>query len=338
MLMYDASWRPDEQTHAIPTKSGFDLHYLIAAAIAFTLTLWIDPIYTRGDPSLYRYVYDALATETLKHGFFFYSIVLSSTEPLYYLLVWTLSHLGVPRELFIGTTSAILAFFAAKVLVERGANLILATVIVSTSFYFLLLFTTTERLKIGIIFLIASVLVLNRPRLAIAFAFLATAAHIQVAIVYLSFATIYMTHQLRDAIVAKSLSPRVIGTTGAVFVVVLVSYYVVGNQVASKAGSYVGLGQTSDLARVLPFYLATLWYTKRRLDATLLFLPILALTPIVGYGRLNIFSYFILLYFCVYKNRGFNVATLVTTAYFAYSSFAFVSRIREFGEPLLVGQ
>lgn len=311
---------------------------LIAAALAFTLTLWIDPSYTGGDPSLYRYVYDALATETLRHGFFFYSVILSSTEPLYYLLVWTLSHLGVAREAFIGTSSAVLAFLAVRLLLERGANVLVATVIVSTSFYFMLLFTTTERLKIAVIFLIASVLVIRRPRLAMVFAFLATAAHIQVAIMYLSFATIYMAHQLRDAIVTKSLSPRVIGTTAAVLVVVLISYYVVGNQIASKAGSYIGLGELSDLLRVLPFYVATLWYTKDRLNATLLFLPIVALTPIVGYGRLNIFSYFILLYYCVGKNRGFNIIILLTTVYFGYSSYAFISRILEFGEPLLVGQ
>lgn len=338
MMMYSASSQVHDKEQSTLNVSGFDIRYLGAAIFCFILTLWIDPSYTGGDPSLYRYVYDALATETLRHGFFFYSVILSSTEPLYYLLVWSLSHLGIPREVFIGASSAILAFLAVKLLVKRGANIVLATLIVSTSFYFILLFTTTERLKIAIIFLIASVLLANRPWIAIVFAFLATASHIQVAILYLSFATIYMTNQLREAIVTKSLSPRVIGTTGAVFVVVLASYYVIGNQIASKAGAYVGLGETSDLLRVLPLFLATLWYSKDRLSVILLFLPIIALTPIVGYGRLNIFSYFILLYYCVEKRRGFNIVVLITTAYFAYSSYAFISRIREFGEPLLVGQ
>lgn len=338
MAILNVSYDRAQEAPLSLKTSGSNIRYFFAAVFAFLLTLLIDPLYTGGDPSLYRYVYGALATENLRHGFFFYSVILSSTEPLYYLLVWSLSHLGIPREIFIGTSSAILAFLSVKILVQRGANIILATVIVSTSFYFILLFTTTERLKIAVIFLIASVLMINRPRIAIVFAFLAVSAHIQVAILYLSFATIYVTAELRNAIVSKSLSVRLIGTTVAVFIFSLAAYYVIGNQIASKAGSYIGLGETSDLVRVLPLFLMTLWYSKDRINALLLFLPIIALTPIVGYGRLNIFSYFILLYFCVEKRRGFNIAVLMTTVYFAYSSYAFISRIREFGEPLLVGQ
>lgn len=320
------------------TDPGFDPRYLLAPIVAFVLTVWIDPSYTGGDPSLYRYVYDALATESLSHGFFFYSVILSSTEPLYYIIIWTLSHIGVPREVFIGASSAVLALLSTNILVKRGANLLIASVVVSSSFYFILLYTTTDRLKIATIFLIASVLSADRLKLAIVFAFLATAAHIQVAILYLSFITIYTTNQLRTAIKTGTISSNVIGTTVVVIAVILVSYYVIGNQIASKADSYIGLGKTEDLFRVLPFYFATLYYAKDRISVTLLFLPIIALTPIVGYGRLNIFSYFILLYYCSEKRQGINIPVILTTLYFGYSSYVFLSRIIEFGEPLLVGQ
>jgi hypothetical protein len=338
MPMHDASrihGRGLERVYAVP---GFDIRYFLAPIIAFALTVWIDPSYTGGDPSLYRYVYDGLSTGTLGHDFFFYSVILSSTEPLYYILVWTLSHIGVPRVLFIGSSSALLSFLVTNILVRRGANILFATAIACSSFYFLLLYTTTDRLKIAVILLIISVLTANRPKIAIIFAFLATAAHIQVAILYLSFLTIYMSNQLRAAIKTGTLSSNVIGTSCVVFIVVTFSYYVIGSQIASKADSYIGLGQTDDLLRVLPFYFISLFYTKDKVNVTLLFLPLIALTPIVGYGRLNIFSYFIFLYYCFEARRGFNVAMVFTALYFAYSSYAFVTRILEFGEPLLVGQ
>lgn len=338
MPMFNAFWNYNGEGGAQQAKLGFDVRYLIAPILAFVLTVWIDPSYTGGDPSLYRYVYDALPTETLSHGFFFYSVILSSTEPLYYLLTWVLSNIGVPREIFIGISSALLAFLATRILVQRGANLFLATAIANSSFYFILLYTTTDRLKIATIFLILSVITVKKPRVAIVFAFLATASHIQVAILYISFISIYTANQLMTAIKTGVLSPKVIGTTIVVFSVVLASYYVIGNQIASKAVSYIGLGKPEDLIRVLPFYLATLYYAKDRLNVTLLFLPLIALTPIVGYGRLNIFSYFILLYYCSEKKQGFNIPVILTSLYFAYSSYAFISRIREFGEPLLVGQ
>jgi hypothetical protein len=319
------------------TVSTFNPGLLIAPVLACFLTLWIDPSYTGGDPSLYRYVYDALGTESFGHGFFFYSTILSSTEPLHFLMTWVSSHLGIPRELFIGASSAALAYLATKLLVRRGASLLIATIITSSSFYFILLYTTTERLKVAAVFLIASALTIDRPKTAVIFAFLATAAHIQVALIYFALLTIYMAAQIRQAAITKKLPPNMIGTILAVLVVVIGAYALIGNQIASKATSYVGLGQQSDLLRVLPFYVITLIYSKRFLQVTLLFLPIIVLTPVIGYGRLNIFSYFIFLYYAVGVRSGINIGVLLTTVYFGYSSYAFLTRIIAFGEPLLVG-
>lgn len=334
-LQGDGSPGPSTTTSA---RVRLDPRLLIAPLLALLLTVWLDPSYTSGDPSLYRYVYDAMGTERLGHGFFFYSVILNSTEPLHYLLIWTLTHLGLPREVFIGGSSAVLAFVAVRVLMGRGAHILVATTIVSSSFYFLLLYTTTERLKIAVIFLFASLLALRRTKLAIALALMAVAAHAQVIIIYVSVATIFVAQELRTALRMGRLSGRIVGTTVVVFAGAVAAYLVVGNQVAAKAGSYAGLGAQAELLRVIPFYVATLFYTRDRLNVTLLFLPLLILTPIIGYGRLNLFSYFILLYYSAGTRKGFNLAVLLTTLYFCYSSYTFVERVIAFGDPDLLVQ
>ncbi len=337
--MSNYSMTPSNVDKHLSTNAAglFDLRLLFAPIFALIVTIWIDPSYTGGDPSLYRYVYDGLGTETLSHGFYFYSTVLSSTEPLHFLMIWVSSHLGVPREVFIGASSAVLALLATILLVRRGASLIVATIICSSSFYFILLYTTTERLKIAIIFLLLSALTVEKSKTAIVFAFLATAAHIQVSLLYFSLLMIYMVAQLRQAIANKNIPPNMIGTIAAVVIVIVSAYALIGGQIASKSVSYAGLGQESDLLRVIPFYLITLIYTRNYVQVTLLFLPIIVLTPIIGYGRLNIFSYFIFLYYSVGIKNGFNIGVILTTLYFGYSSYAFLTRIIELGEPMLVG-
>lgn len=321
---------------ATPTHLRLDPRELIAPLLALLLTVWLDPSYTGGDPSLYRYAYDVMGTERLGHGFFVYSVILSSTEPLHYLLIWTLSHLGVPREVFIGGSSAVLAFVAVRLLVGRGAHILVATAIVSSSFYFLLLYTTTERLKVAVIFLFASLLTLRWTKLAIAMALMAVAAHAQVVIIYVSLGTIFVAQELLTALRTGRLSGRIVGTTVLVFAGAIAAYLVIGNQVAAKANSYAGLGEQADLLRVIPFYVATLFYTRDRLNVSLLFFPLLILTPIIGYGRLNLFSYFILLYYSAGTRQGFNLAVLLTSLYFGYSSYILVERVIAFGDPDLL--
>lgn len=336
MLMQNTFWESKKE-RSYQVARGYSWVYLGTGAIAFMLTLMIDPLYTGGDPVLYRYAYDALGTATLEHGFFLYSVILSSTEPVYFVLVWISSHLGIPREFFIGISSAVLALLATVLLVRRGASTAIAAIIVSSSFYFILLYTTTERLKIAVIFLIASMLTTQKPKTAIAFAFLATAAHIQVSLIYFSILTIYMSGQLRQAVKTKALPPNMIGTILIVIIVIAASYFILRGQISAKSTSYVGLGQQSELIMVAPFYFLSLFYTKKYVEVTLLFIPIFVLTPIIGYGRLNIFSYFIFLYYAVGVRKGLNFGIALTTIYFGYSSHAFVTRIIDFGDPLLVG-
>ena len=315
---------------------GFDIRYLVGPIIALAFTLWLDPYYTGGDPFLYRFTYEALGSEGLGDGFKTYSYTLDSTEPVYYFVVWVCSHIGISREIFIGLSSAILAFLSTTLLVRRGASLIVTTIIVSSSFYFLLLYSTTERLKLAVIFMIASMLLSHRPKTAIFLALLAVGSHIQVALIYAALVSIYMTAQLRDLKARKALSPRVLGTAALAVIAIGVGYFAIADQIGAKLTAYAGVGQQEDLLRMIPLYALTLLYTRERLYVTLLFLPLVVLVPIIGYGRLNIFAYFIFLYYAAARRKGFNIGIILTTVYFTYSSFAFVDRIMVFGNPNLV--
>lgn len=67
------------------------------------------PLYTGGDQSIYRRVYEALPYLGLTEGFSFYSRSLSSREFVHFFLSWVASHF-VDKDLFIAFSNAILAY------------------------------------------------------------------------------------------------------------------------------------------------------------------------------------------------------------------------------------
>ena len=82
---------------------------LTAAALVLLLSLLIMPLYTGGDQSIYRRVYEALPYLGLTEGFSFYSRSLSSREFVHFFLSWVASHF-VDKDLFIAFSNVILAY------------------------------------------------------------------------------------------------------------------------------------------------------------------------------------------------------------------------------------
>lgn len=315
-------------------KSTFSLNVIVSiliALIAFVFSLAIDPYYTGGDPSLYRKVHEELARLNLFDGYIFYSITLDSTEFVHFFLAWVASNIHIDRDIFNSIFSAVLAYISMRICIKRNASLFVAAFIVFTSFYFILLYTTTERLKISVIFFLLSMLSINKPKRFYIFAILASISHIQIMVLYFSILFYRVAKEFYSALFRGTITKTLL----FLIPLILIPLTLVQSQIYSKLNSYFGLGNISDLLRVFPFLILSLWYSKNKTEIFSIFFPLAIAVIILGYGRLNIFAYFIFLYYALPVKRGLNVGILLTSVYFMYSSIAFISRIIEFGEPLL---
>ncbi|TMO53626.1 hypothetical protein CWC18_21100, partial [Pseudoalteromonas aurantia] len=52
----------------------------------------------------------------------------------------------------------------------------------------------------------------------------------------------------------------------------------------------------------------------------------------LGDGRLNIFGYFIFMYYALQVNRGMNIGVLLTSAYYSYKTYGFYVMLLEHGD------
>lgn len=303
---------------------------LLVATSVFVFSLMIDSFYTEGDPSLYRKVYEELIGVNLEDGYTLYSTNLDSKEFVHFVLSWLASNIGIERDIFNAVSSAILAYVAMLVFYERKASVLIAATIVLTNLYFILLYTTTERLKIGVIFFCLSLLFRNKSIRFYAFVFVAIISHAQILVLYLSMFLYKFYKDLPKLLLKREIPKEFL----LIILLFLVSLSFTFEQISSKFISYYVERDLNDLVRAGLFFTLSLWYSKNKIEPIIVFFPLVIAIFFLGGERLNMFAYFIFLYYALPVRSGFNVGILLTLAYFSFSSIDFISGIIRDGIPM----
>lgn len=293
-----------------------------AAMLVFLLSLLIMPLYTDGDQSVYRRVYEALPSLGLTEGFSFYAQNLSSREFVHFFLSWVASHF-IGKDLFIAFSNAILAYVTMSLFQKWRASIIIGFLLLLTNFYFLVLYFAAERLKFGFIFLALSMIYIDQVKRIWGFAVLAVISHAQVIIVYVSILFNFFVRKILRLFYTGKISKSALFLIPFLFLPPLL----VGNQIISKFQAYYGERGLIELVRMLAFLLLALWYSKKKSETFIIFIPLVIAAFLVGGERVNLLGYFVFLYYGLQFRKGWNFGVLATSLYFAYSSINFLVNI-----------
>ncbi len=288
------------------------------ALIVFALSLLISPHYMLGDQEHYRGVFEILPTLNFVDGFIHYSQALSSIEPGHYTISWIFSRF-LEKDLFISILNTILAFYSMQLLIRWRASIYVAASIVLTNFYFYVLFFAAERLKVSFIFLTMALVYVNGSKFYF-FSILSVISHIQILAVYVMLL-------FREFI-------RII-TSGKIEIILLIgliafflTLVVMSGQIIEKFSAYAATGfDIQSVYKLLVFYFMTLVYSRRRSEATILFIPLFIAALMIGDERVNMLGYFIFLYYAIPINKGFNVGIVLSSVYFLYRTIIFVHNV-----------
>ena len=125
--------------------------FLIAAYFlcTFVILTW----YTKGDQEHYRALYDALEGSKLAELLSFSNAHLGSYEPLSPFILWLGSNLGINKDIYISLLNLVLIFSIVLFLRRNKTSWVLIFLFL-TNYYFIVLLTGAERLKIAYIFLL----------------------------------------------------------------------------------------------------------------------------------------------------------------------------------------
>jgi hypothetical protein len=308
-------------------------HSIIAAVFVFLISLVLLPYYTNGDLSSYKKVYEALPNFGLMEGLSFYTRNLnSSQEFIHFILSWIASRF-IDKDLFIALSNATLAYVAMGLLRKWNTSIIVAYFIVLANFYLWVLYLPAERLKFGFIFLILSVMYLDKSKRFYAFTTLALISHIQVLVIYGSIVFRFLVKQAGKAFQTGRMARSVL------FVIpfMLIFPLLIGNQVLTKFEAYYDERPLFELAKITVLLLLALRYSTKKNETVAVFFVLFVAVFLVGGDRLNMLGYFAFLYYALQFRGGWNFGVLTTSMYFTYRSAGFLVNVIQHGDGFFAG-
>lgn len=85
------------------------------------------------------------------------------------------------------------------------------------------------------------------------------------------------------------------------------------------------------MVRMLVLLLLTLWYSEKKSETFIIFIPLVIAALLVSGDRVNLFGYFVFLYYGLQFRGRWNFGVLATSAYYANSSIRFLVNIFQHG-------
>ena len=299
----------------------------------FVISILLSSLYNGGDQIYYDIFYNNIHYFSFAKSIVFYKITLSSSEYVYFLLVWVFSYIGISHIVFISFFNALLAYVMLKLFHRWNVHILVSTVFILTNFYIYVLFFSAERLKFGVLFFVISMLFIDNSKKFFFYFALSIMSHIQLIILY---ASVFLNKVF------------IFLTSGNIFfinkwklLVYVVSFFIVffimSDQLVLKFNSYSNTKGIEAFFKSFVFLIAALWYSKNKQEVVVLFIPLFFAIYFVGDIRIDMFSYFLFFYYAIQANRGLNLGVFVTSVYFMYKSFQYLYNIFEYGNGFYFG-
>ena len=102
-------------------------------------------------------------------------------------------------------------------------------------------------------------------------------------------------------------------------------------QITQKYLSYSDSGGIFGVWKVGVFFILSMLYSKDKRETTLIFSVLMVAAFLVGGERVNLYGYFVFLYYGLQFKGGKNYGVAITSVYYAFASLGFMSNIFVYG-------
>lgn len=305
------------------------LFKILCALTIFTYSLMLGPYVINGDQGVYRSIYENIGNLPFSKAYAYYLANIDSKEFVHFVLSWIFSYLNVNKDLFIAIFNALLAYMTAVLCLKLKASKVITFLLITTCFYFHVLYLPAERLKFGMLFFIMSLIYINKKKTFYSYFFLASLSHVQVLISYISMFFYKVMLDVEAALKRKVLTKSLL--LYSVFAVLVA--VIMGAHIYSKLLAYMDGIKLFDVLKMLLILFLSLYYSQNKRRTMYMFIPLLALVFVIGSDRIFMLGYLLFLYNALQINRGVNVGVSLSLVYFAIKSYFFIINVVEYGTP-----
>lgn len=311
-------------------KSKFYLSFFSFLTIlcVFLISLFFVPYYVGGDQAHYQRIYNGISYFNFADAYVYYKANIDSQEPIYFLLSWFSSSLGIDKLYFVTLFNVLLSFFAYKYFTKIGGHPFVVFFIVVFGYYSYVLFFSAERLKFGFLFLLLGLLYSKRRYVFYVISVLSHAQMIALlsSFTFFRFRSDILSIFLKRKVYKNTLFLLISGTVTSFFVFLIMREHII-----SKFDSYFEIRGFFELIKLGVFFILSYFYAKDKSSAVALFLPLFFLVFVFGGERINFLGYFVFLYFTFQYKKGFNLGNLLISGYFFYTGAIFLLKIINYG-------
>jgi hypothetical protein len=304
----------------------------IAAGICvFVGSTLLAPFYIDGDQRIYHHAYQVVEGLDWANAYYLYARTIMGGEYSHFIVSWIASTLAIEKSVAMALANSMLAAYSVVLLRRWGASLYVALFVVLTNYYWYVLYFPAERLKVGVLFMVLSLLSIGRGIAFPVFSAAALFAHNSLIFIYSGIWLMMAASFLRRS--ESALRNQLILLSGGG--VLIVSVLLLGRiHIEAKLPTYLAVHNVSNvwaLGPVLILVGLSCIYSKKIIEPALLYLPTILGIAFLGGSRLNMLAYFIFLYHCLQVRNGFNIGVVTTSIYCCYKSIGFVSNVIEYG-------
>ncbi|MBD9663187.1 hypothetical protein IB278_04340 [Variovorax sp. VRV01] len=295
------------------------------AIVYFFLSLRFYDYYTAGDLLIYRRFYDELNGAAILGVPFLQSNYTNSSEPLYGLLMWIGSNLGVDHDFYLSIFNAALIFVLVLWMMRERVG-VAAQILILTNFYLFVLLTGAERLKFSYLLILLS-LVMTTVVLRRLTAVGALFAHFQTLLLYAGrFAPNVFSFWWRQSVIKKIVGLLFLFVFSFGFWV-LFSDALLGKYLAYEKDEF----NFFDILNLLMLVLLVLYITKDKLRNFISLLVFVAFGLALGSERVNMIAVTLCMFLIIKDHRTKNLAFLSLLAYLSFKSIGFFADVVSYG-------
>lgn len=300
---------------------------IIVIVFIFCMSLYIGSYYVNGDQLHYIAFYNAIPfISSYTNLLHIYRAMLSSNAYSYLFIMYFFANIGLNHLLVVAILNSLLAYSMLLLFQTWKVNKFVYIIFIVTNFYILVLFFAAERLKVGFLFFIFSMLYYKKPLKFIFFTSLSIMGHAQMVILY---SAIFF-----EKVANKFFKYKNIKFNWRIFlsiIIVIFSLLAMSKQIEIKLHSYNNVYGVEGYYKSIIFLFMALWYSNNKRETIFIFLPLFFAIYFVGDIRINMFSYFIFLYYALRVKNGLNFGILITSLYFLMESIIFLYKIFTYG-------
>lgn len=312
----------------MPVKKIYLFNFLIAL-FGFFISLNLLQNYTHGDQIYYRIFYEKIAGLSYWDVGPVAKIEIDSNEPLTWLVLWAGSNLGIDKNVWISLLNVVLMTGLFALLMRHKAPWYVV-LLIFTNFYFLVLVTSAERLKISYIMLTYAFLMGSSKRYL--FLFFAPLSHLQ-SVIFLAGLVLSSLHeQIRHLIQRFKINKRLLSQSVLLALIATPLVFLLKNGIISKLNAYADAFSLFAFANITLLLLVATIATTNKLRMVLALLPMFFAIAVVGGDRVNMVAVTLALGILMFEQRLKHPLVVLLLLYFSFKSIPFISNVYAYGD------